>query len=158
MARNRFSYGDRIRRRSGGPERVVRDIGQEAYHFTDGTFALIDDQDCYVMVEKHSGFFRVMTDVDGAPLSDYLRHGYETRSDFRDALVKITAWWGGRTGEFVGSRYDHLRLKFHDTPGGRPDEAWIPLYLLEPVPLPDYMRQEETDPFDEELDRILGFD
>ncbi len=158
MNHKEFTYGDKIRRKAGGPVRTIRDIGPTAYHFSDGTFALIDDQDRYEMVEKHSGFFLVAKGIDGAPLGDYLQHGYENRSDFRDALRKLVDWWGGRVGEHVGSRYDHLRLKFHDTPGGRADEAWLPLYLLSPCPVPDYLQEEERDPIEDELDRVFSFD
>lgn len=155
--RNEFTYGDKVRRKTGGQVQIVRDIGPTVYNFADGTFALIEDQDCYELVEKASGFFRVATVVDGAPLADYLSHGYETRRDFRDALQKVVDWWGGRTGESVGSRHDLLLLRFHDTPGGRPDQGWIPVYLLEPVPVPSYMVREEDDETTREIDEIFGF-
>lgn len=158
MTKPKYTYGDKVRRKTGGPVRTIRDIGPTAYYFYDGTFALIEDQDCYVMVEKHSGFFLVANDLSKAPLGNYLQYGYENRTDFRNALQKLIDWWGGRVGEYVGNRYDHLLLKFHDTPGGRPDQAWLPLYLLEPVPMPDWMKENKKDPIEEELDKAFGFD
>lgn len=137
---------------------VIRDVGPSVYHFADGGFALIDDQDCYDLVEKASGYFLVSADIAGAPVDDYLDHGYETRADFCDALRRLVGWWGGRTGRNVGHRHGHLLLEFHDTPGGRPDRAWLPLYLLEPVPVPDYMVQDGRSETEKELDRAFGFD
>lgn len=156
--KTRFTYGDRIRRRSGGEVRTVADIGADTYDFADGGFALIADQDCYELVEKASGFFRVVSSLGGAPLADHLHYGYELRADFRDALRRLLDRWAGRTGERVDQRHGHLLLRFHDTPGGRPDEAWLPLYLLEPVPVPEYMLVPERDELAEELDKAFGFD
>jgi len=153
-----FTFGDRIRRRAGGEVRTVADIGSETYAFADGGFALIDDQDCYELVEKASGFFRVADSLSGAPLGDHLRHGYEEKADFRIALLRILDYWAGRVGENVGHRHGHLLLRFHDTPGGRPDEAWLPLYLLEPAPRPAYMDRDEPDELTRTLDEAFGFD
>lgn len=127
-----FTYGDRLRRTANGPVLTVRDITPTAYHFADGTFALIDDQDCYVLVEKASGYFRVCTSLEELPLADFLHHGYETRQDFADALRRLLDYWGGRIGERKDERNKFLLLSFPDTPGGVPDEAWLPLYMLTP--------------------------
>lgn len=156
MTKPKFTYGDRIRRKSGGPIETVHDLNDTAYYFDSGTFALRADEDCYELVEKHSGYFLVTQNLDDAPLADYVSHGYENRSDFRDALRRLIDWWGGRTGLCVGDRHGFLRLKFRDMPGGG-EEAWLPLYLLQPCPMPDYLKEQERDPFEEELDRAFGF-
>ena len=153
-----FTYGDRIRRKNGGPVKTVKDVGASAYYFYDGTFALIEDQDCYEIEEKASGYFEVCDSLDGLPIDDHLSHGYELREDFQDALRRLIRLWGGRVGERVGDRNKFLLLRFHDTPGGIPDKAWLPLYMLKPVDIPDYMIEEERDEMEEELDRAFGFD
>ena len=62
-------------------------------------------------------------------------------------------------GESVGERNGFLRLRFHDTPGGLPDEAWIPRYLLLKADMPGHLVETvERDETEEELDRIFGFD
>lgn len=154
-----FTYGDRVRRKSGGPVEVVADVGPTAYYFDSGLFALQSDEDCYLLVEKSSGYFQVDKDLSRAPLDRYTEHGYEERRDFCEALQHLVSWWGGRIGERVSDRNGFLRLRFHDTPGGRPDEAWLPLYLLRPCPMPEYMNSTSPPhPFIEELDRAFGFD
>lgn len=157
MTKPKFTYGDKIRRKAGGEVKTIRNIDSQAYHFTDGTFALRDDEDCYVMHEQHSGYFLVDNNLDRAPMDHYVKHGYETRSDFRDALRRLVDWWGGRTGLCVGHRHGFLRLKFRDIPGGG-EEAWIPLYFVTPVPMPEYLKERERDPIEAELDRVFGFD
>lgn len=153
----KYTYGDRLRRTTHGPVLTVRDITPSAYHFDDGTFALIEDQDCYTLVEKASGFFRVCTSLEGLPIDDYLRHGYENRSDFRDALRRLIECWGGRIGEQKDERNKFLLLSFPDTPGGRPDQAWLPLYMLTPCPPSPYANKPQRDPMEKELDRAFGF-
>lgn len=153
-----FTYGDKVRRQSGGPVKTVQDIGPTTYHFSDGTFALLEDQDCYLLVEKASGFFQVCTSMDGLPVDDHLNHGYEVRQDFVLALRRLIDHWGGRVGERVGERNKFLQLRFHDTPGGRPDEAWLPLYMLKAVEKPDYLQDDKLNDTEEELDQAFGFD
>jgi len=157
MTKPKFTFGDKIRRKVGGEVKTIRDIDSQAYHFTDGTFALRDDEDCYVMHEQHSGYFLVDGNLDRAPMDRYVEHGYETRADFRTALLRLIDWWGGRTGLYVGHSHGFLRLKFKDIPGGG-EEAWIPLYLVTPVPMPDYLKERERDPIEEALDRAFGFE
>ena len=153
-----YTYGDKLRRKSGGKTRTVKDVSDTVYYFDDGGFALIDDQECYMLVKKSSGFFQVGTALDGLPVRDHLSHGYEDRRSFEDALKRLINYWGGRVGERVGERNKFLLLRFHDTPGGRPDEAWLPLYMLTPVDKPDYLEEEECDETEKELNRIFGFD
>lgn len=105
-------------------------------------------------------FYRVVNDIWGLRLPDPLEHGYETEQDFRQALRRLVGRWRGRVGEAVGERHGFFLLRFHDTPGGRPDEAWFPAYILQEVDAPDYMSadQDETDEITKELDRIFGFE
>ncbi|MBQ8713086.1 MAG: hypothetical protein IJ551_09765 [Prevotella sp.] len=155
----KFTYGDVVRRRSDGRRLVVERIGQDGYHFEGGTYALIADQDCYTLVEKASGYFRVAESIDGAPLRQHTEHGYETISDFRTALRSIVSRFGGRTGEMTGERNGFLHMRFRDLPGGIVELAWLPLYLLKPCPMPDHLKEEEPpDPIEQELDEAFGFD
>lgn len=155
----RFTYGDVVRRRSDGRRLVVERIGQDGYHFQGGGYALIEDQDCYTLVEKASGYFRVSETIDGAPLADHTSHGYESRADFRQALLALTDRFGGRTGQTTGERNGFLRLLFRDLPGHGTEQAWLPLYLLSPCPMPDYLiPPPPPDPIEQELDRAFGFD
>ena len=105
-------------------------------------------------------FYLVKDTLVGAPLSDHLLHGYADRLDFRKALKNIIVRWGGRIGERVGERHGFLLLRFHDTPGGQPDEEWLPRFLLQQTEMPDYVREaeREPDPFELELDEAFGFD
>ena len=158
MTKPFFTYGDKIRRLTGGPVLTIQDITPTAYHFDNGTFALIEDQECYRLVEKSSGYFHVATSIDGLPVDDYLSHGYETRETFVNALRRLLDRWAGRVGENTGERNGFLLLRFPDTPGGIPDEAWLPLYMLTPCEAPAIVKEQEKDPFEEELDRAFGFD
>lgn len=158
MTTPRYTYGDRIKKNTGGPVRTVSDITANAYHFSDGTFALVDDQDCYRIVEKASGFFRVATSVNGLPLNDYLQHGYETREEFVYALRRLIERWSGRIGERIDERNKFLLLRFPDTPGGIPDEAWLPLYMLTPCGPSPYAKKRKPTPEEIELNEAFGFD
>ena len=158
MTEPRFTYGDRLRRATGGPVLTVRDITATAYHFDDDTFALVDDQDCYRLVEKSSGYFQIAKTIDGLPLDNYLYHGYETRGDFTAALRRLLERWGGRIGRYAGGRNGFLLLRFPDTPGGVPDEAWMPIYMLTPCAVPPFAATTKPDPDEEELDRAFRFD
>lgn len=154
-----FTYGDIIRRKSDGRLFTVERIGTDGYHFRDGGYALIDDQDCYTLVEKASGYFRVAETIDCAPLADHTAHGYEDRSDFRDTLRAIVSRWGGRIGEKRQERNGFLQLHFADMPGKVTEDVWLPLYLLTPCPIPDYLIPPPTpDPIEKELDQVFGFD
>lgn len=102
-------------------------------------------------------FYRVLSTLDRAPLREYLMNGYMTRREFERALRQLLSRWKGRVGERIDNRHDFLLLRFHDTPGGKPDEAWLPRYLLEPV---EHMEQpsDSSDKATEELNAIYGFD
>ena len=158
MTKPKFSLGDQIRRKTGGAVHIISDIDSTAYHFQDGAFLLINDQDCYVIYEQQSGFFIVDGNIDRAPINRYMDYGYEHRNDFHEALSCLINLWGSRIGERVDSRHGHLLLRFHDTPGGRPDQAWVPLYLLTPCPRPPYMDHSEPDPIEHDLNAAFGFD
>ena len=66
--------------------------------------------------------------------------------------------WKGRVGECIGERHEFRRLRFHDTPGGRPDEAWIPDYLMRATEMPEWIRKalEPVDPIEREIEEALG--
>lgn len=104
-------------------------------------------------------FYRVTDTIEAAPLSQYREHGYESRDEFRDALRDIVQRWKGRVGECISRRHEFLQLRFHDTPGGRPDEAWIPDYLTESTEMPEWIREaiKPVDPIERELDETFGF-
>ena len=109
------------------------------------------------MMEKESSFYVVADNIDGAPLRDYLAHGFEDRQFFRDALRRIVDRWKGRVGECMDERNGFRLLRFHDTPGGKPDEEWLPVYLLSPAAEPEYLHGDPDDD-DPELDEAFGFD
>ena len=100
-------------------------------------------------------FYSVVASIWRLPLPDHLECGYETEQDFRLAVRRLVERWGGRVGECVCERNGHMRLRFHDTPGGVPDEAWIPPYVLKPAdaPAPD----DDGSTKDEELDDAFDF-
>lgn len=156
MTKPKFTYGDRIRRKAGGPIETVHDLNDTAYYFEGGGFCLREDEDCYRLEEKATGFFRVSDTIDGAPLDDYASHGYEERHNFRKALRRLIENYGGRVGEYCGDRHGHLQLKFRDRQ--RSEHAWLPIYLLTSCSMPDYLKEEERDPIEEELDRAFEFD
>jgi len=103
-------------------------------------------------------FYRVLPDLRNAPLDDHLLHGYESIHDYRRALLALVRHWRDRVGEAVDERHGHLRIRFCDTPGVRPDEAWLPRFLLEPTVMPAHLRPSPADPATEELDHAFGFD
>lgn len=104
-------------------------------------------------------FYRVLSTLDRAPLRDYLLHGYEERLDFYRAVKRLVDRWHNRIGERIAERHGHYLLRFYDTPGCVPDEAWIPTYLVEPSDLPEYMNDtDSSDGAEEELDKVFGFD
>ena len=110
---------------------------------------------------ENASFFRVLADLRRAPTRDYLMHGYESERDFRRALWRLVGRWQGRVGERVGERHGFYLLRFHDTPGGKPEEEWLPSYLLEQTAIPDYLVRTTSDSSDErraELDQAFGFD
>ena len=107
------------------------------------------------MIERR--FFKVSSRAEDAPLRDYLLHGYEERQDFYLAVRQLVERWKGRVGESVGERHGFHLLRFHDTPGGLPDEAWLPSYLLKPTEMPSYLVEPEPpDEFELEVDRAIG--
>ena len=96
MTKHKFTYGDRIRRKTGGPVETVHDISATAYYFEDGGFCLRADEDCYRLEEAATGFFLVSETIDGINLRDHSSHGYEDMADFRRALQQLVERWGGR--------------------------------------------------------------
>ena len=111
-----------------------------------------------MMKQKIASYYRVLPDLRNAPVNQYLMHGFETKHDYLSALKKLVERWKDRVGEVVGERNDFLLLRFHDTPGGKPDEAWLPIYLLEKSEPPAYLHSEKPDPTDRKLNDAFGFD
>ena len=110
--------------------------------------------------EKDRKFYLVTTRIGGIPLSDHLNHGYEDKWDFLRAVEALARRWKGRVGERVGERHDFYLLRFHDTPGGIPDEEWLPKYILQETDKPDCLVEMEKEPSEMEkaLDEAFGFD
>lgn len=105
-------------------------------------------------------YYRVISNLYQIRLPDPLEYGYEYRSDFSRALWKLIDLWKKRVGECINERNGFLQLRFHDTPGGKPDEAWVPGCLLVEEEHPEYVAPappEEPDDFEKELDSIIGF-
>ena len=106
-------------------------------------------------------FYRLLSDLRNMSFSDYLMHGYESEQDYREAILRLHKRWHDRVGECVDERHGFLLLRFHDTLGGIPDQCWLPKYLLQQAPMPDYMStavKSDYDKMEEELNRIFGFD
>ncbi len=103
-------------------------------------------------------FYEVVPDYDAAPVKQYREHGYDSKWDFYLALREIGERWKGRVGECVAERHEFRRLRFHDTPGGKPDEAWIPNYLMKPTEMPEWIREalKPVDPIEQEIEEALG--
>ena len=105
-------------------------------------------------------YYTVICNLFLIKLPNPLEYGYEYISDFSRALWRIIDTWKGRVGECIEERNGFRHLRFHDTPGGKPDEMWIPDCLLVEEEHPMYTApepEEEPDEFEAELDRILGF-
>lgn len=110
----------------------------------------MNNEDCY---------YRVVTDLWDTPIPDHLAYGYESGRDFRHALWQLVGRWKGRVGERIDGRHGFLLLRFCDTPGGVPDEAWIPECLVQPAPPPECGPEWPADDgAGGELDRAFGFD
>ena len=105
-------------------------------------------------------YYKVINNLYDIKLPDPLEYGYEFKSDFSRALWKLIDMWKGRIGECVDERNSFYLLRFHDTPGGKPDESWVPNCLLIEEPTPKYVAPPETeacDEFAEEMNNIIGF-
>ena len=106
-------------------------------------------------------FFKIITPMElyHMRLPSHLEYGYELKEDFEAALRSLVNRWHGRVGEQIDERNGFRRLRFHDTPGGRPDEEWLPELLLQSSPRPDWLRDPDpVDEIEEEIDRAFGFD
>lgn len=112
------------------------------------------------IIDQDRSFYQVKSSTDDAPLRDYLLHGYESRQEFYLAVRKIVLRWRGRIGERIDEKHGFFLLRFHDTPGGKPDEEWIPKYLL--IADNDYARNHippvaHQNKLYDVLDDIFGF-
>lgn len=113
------------------------------------------------MVEGEDVFWLVDADERLWPTADHVAHGYEDEWDYYNALRELRDNYDGRVGEQIGERHGFRRLRFHDTPGHRPDEVWLPDFMLQPAKKPDWLIEIEEDDRTEaekELDRALGVD
>lgn len=106
-------------------------------------------------LKKH--YYRVAENMDSVPLRDHLEHGFETKYQFRDAVRLLLNRWHGREGEGIGIKNNFVLLHFCDSLGGLHEEAWLPDFLLTPIPPPKYLRSEERDETEEEIDKAFGF-
>lgn len=113
-------------------------------------------------------FFRICGDRKRIPLNDYYKHGYESLREFSEATVALINRWRNREGECIEKRLFHgldtiddsltiLRLRFHDTPGCRPDEAWIPSFLAVPIPIPEYTKWQTLTPYEQTMKELMDF-
>lgn len=115
-------------------------------------------------------FFRVSGDKGRVPLDDYFKHGYESIREFSEAADALIDRWHDREGECIEKRQFHgwdaevfdgsltiLRLRFHDTIGCRPDEAWIPCYLADPIPVPEYAKWQAMTPYEQTMEELVNF-
>lgn len=102
-------------------------------------------------------FYIVTSDLTDVPIREHLLHGYESCDDFAHATLRLVGRWKGRVGECVGDRHGFLLLRFHDTPGGCPDEEWIPRYLLKPVENPEY-QENQRNKTNDDMENAFGFD
>ena len=110
---------------------------------------------------KERKFFRVIPHTWYLKLPDPQMNGYENETLFRQAVDKLVNLWGKRTGEAISERNGFYYIRFHDTPGGRFDEAWLPKYILEPVPAPEYVATIEENVVDDvtqQMNEAYGFD
>lgn len=110
-----------------------------------------------------NSFCRVNNNLDNAPLQDHLLHGYEYRQDFQLALQQLIDRWHDRIGEQIDERSGFIRLRFYDTPGGLPDEAWLPTYLLTPIAQAPRGQNAQSprgpnDSLENEINLAFGFD
>lgn len=109
-------------------------------------------------IKGKTAFYAVTEDLGRVPLRDHLWHGYEDKWDFYRALRGLARKWAGRVGECVDARHGFLLLRFHDTPGGMPDEEWFPEYLLREADAPVPVDGGHADEAGEAIDRAFGFD
>ena len=105
-------------------------------------------------------YFKVLTPMDiyYMRLPSHLEYGYEDKDDFEGAIRRLSLRWQNRIGERIDERHGFKRLRFHDTPGGKPDEEWLPDFMLVEVEKPEWMIKPERDEIEEEIERIFSFD
>jgi len=109
---------------------------------------------------KESEFYQVISDLSRVPLRDHMMHGFEERQDFFNSVRQLRDRWKDRIGECINRRNGFVLLRFHDTPGGMADEAWLPDYLVLPVSKPAYLETREPTPQEQteaEIDKAFGF-
>lgn len=78
-------------------------------------------------------------------MPDCHEFGYESRHDFFNAVMRLARRYGGRIGECVATRHAFRRLRFTDTPDGRPQSEWLPDFMLS-IAVPPMPEPEEDDP------------
>lgn len=106
-------------------------------------------------------FYIVTSNMNDVPLRDHLLHGYESHDDFARSIRRLIGRWDGRIGECIGEKHGFLLLRFHDTPGGSPDEEWLPRYLLKPSENPGNRKDDEQKQGNDdknEIENAFGFE
>lgn len=102
----------------------------------------------------HKIYYRVLS--AWRKTSDHLARGYEFERDYKKALRQMCERFGGRVGEKLDARSDFLLLRFNDTPDERPEEAWLPKFLLQKTAVaPSFSKTSNEEAL---LDRIFSFD
>lgn len=107
---------------------------------------------------EESQFYQVTSDLNAIPIDEHLMHGYEDKWMFYRSVRTLLLRFKGRIGECIDRRHDFLLLRFHDTPGGMPDEEWLPCYLLSQTSMPDYMKvDDKQSDEDTDINSAFGF-
>ena len=109
-------------------------------------------------IGENAEFYLVEADYDKAPIRQFREFGYDSKWDFYLALRKVGERWRDRVGECIDQRHGFRKLRFHDTPGGKPDEEWIANFLLVRTEMPEWIREalKPVDPIEKELDEAFG--
>lgn len=101
-------------------------------------------------------YYLVEDDDSKWPTEQHLEHGYEDEWDYFRAIKRLVNRWKGRVGERIGDRNDFVLLSFPDTPGGKPDLAWLPVFILRRTAEPDFLKDKNPDEI--ALDQAFGFE
>ena len=104
-----------------------------------------------------NSYYRVASDIWCVPFRDHLEHGFETKYAFRKAAQNLIDRWHDREGKAIGLKNNFVLLRFCDSAGNLPEEAWLPDFLLTQIPMPEYLNTPEHDETEEEMNEAFGF-